>query len=54
MNLTIRVVGGDLADLDFGERSTGEGRARLFLGIQKGQEVVDTVPMTAGAATFSI
>jgi len=53
MELTVSVVGEDLADIDFGERSAGAGRARLFLGIQKGQEVVDTVPVTAGAATFT-
>jgi len=53
MELTIRVVGEDLADIDFGERSAGEGRARLFLGIQRGQEVIDTVPVTAETATFT-
>ncbi len=49
----IRIVGEDLADVDFGERSAGEGRSRLFLGIQKGQEVVDTVAATDGSATFT-
>lgn len=53
MELTVRIVVKDMADLDFGERSAGEGRARLFLGIQKGQEAIDTVPVTAGAATFT-
>ncbi len=49
----VRIVGEDLADIDFGERSAGEGRSRLFLGIQKGQEAVDTVPATVGSATFT-
>jgi len=53
MELMIRIVGEDLADIDFGARSAGEGRSRLFLGIQKGQEVVDMVPVTAGSATFT-
>jgi len=39
MELTIRIIGEDLADIDFSERGAGEGRSRLFLGIQKGQEV---------------
>ena len=49
----IRIVGDDLADVDFGERSAGEGRSRFFVGIQKGQEVVDTIPATASSATFT-
>ena len=49
----IRIIGEDLADVDFGERSVGEGRSRLFLGIQKGQEVIDMIPVTAGSATFT-
>ena len=53
MELMVRIIGEDLADVDFGERGAGEGRSRLFLGIQKGQEVVDTVPVTAGRATFT-
>lgn len=53
MELMVRIVGEDLADIDFGERGAAEGRSRLFLGIQKGQEVVDTVPVTAGNATFT-
>jgi len=51
MELTVRIVGEDLADIDFGERSRRDGRSRLFLGIQKGQDVVDTVPVTVGTAT---
>ncbi|MBC8135176.1 MAG: hypothetical protein H8F28_04710 [Fibrella sp.] len=53
MELMVRIVGEDLAEVDFGERGTGEGRSCLFLGIQKGQEVVDTVPVTARSATFT-
>lgn len=52
MELMVRIVGENLADVDFGERSAGEGRSHLFLGIQKGQEVVDTVPVTDSSATF--
>jgi hypothetical protein len=53
MELTVRIVGEDLARVDFGERGTGEGRSHLFLGIQKGQEVVDVVPVTSESATFT-
>ena len=53
MELIVRIVGEDMAEIDFGERNAGEGRPRLFLGIQKGQEVIDIVPVTAGSATFT-
>ena len=53
MELTIRIIGEDLADIDFGERGAGERRSRLFLGIQKGQEVIDMVPVTSETATFT-
>jgi len=53
MELTIRIIGEDLADIDFGERGAGERRSRLFLGIQKGQETIDPVPVTDGTATFT-
>ncbi len=53
MELRLRIVGEDLAEVDFDERSAVEGRSRIFLGIQKGQEVVDTVPVTTETATFT-
>ena len=51
--LTLRIIAEDLADIDFGERGAGDGRSRIYLGIQKGQEVVDTIPITDGTATFT-
>ena len=51
--VVLQIIGEDLADIDFGECSVGEGRSRLFLGIQKGQEVVDSVPVTAARAAFT-
>lgn len=51
--LTVRIIGEDLADIDFGERGAGAGRSRLFLGIQKGQEVINAVPVTEISATFT-
>ncbi len=53
MEFTIQIVGEDLAQVDFGERSAGKGRSHLFIGIQKGQEVIETVPATAESATFT-
>ena len=53
MELTVRIVGEDLDSIDFGQRSAESGRSRLFLGIQKGQEVIDMVPVTAGSAAFT-
>jgi len=51
MELTVRIIGEDLADVDFSQRA--EERSRLFLGIQKGQEVIDMIPVTAESATFT-
>ena len=53
MELMLCIVGDNLADINFGERSMGEGRSCLYLGIQKGQEVVDAIPVTAASATFT-
>jgi hypothetical protein len=53
MELTVQIVGEDLARVDFGERGAGLGRSHLFLGIQKGQEVIDLVPVTEASATFT-
>ena len=53
MELTVRIVGEDLAVVDFGECGAGEARTRLFLAIQKGEEVVDVVPVTAESANFT-
>lgn len=53
MELTMRIVGEDLADIDFGEYSAAEGLSRFFVGIQRGKEVVDVVPVSAGVAVFT-
>jgi len=53
MELTVQIVGVDLAHVDFGERCEGSGRSRFFLGIQKGEEVMDLVPVTDASATFT-
>lgn len=53
MELTIRIIGENLADVDFGERGAGDKRSRLFLGIQKGQEAIDMAPATDESATFT-
>lgn len=53
MELMVCIVGEDLDAINFGERGAGERRGRLFLGIQKGQDVVDAIPVTAGSATFT-
>ena len=49
MELRLDIVGERLTDIDFGARDP----ARVFLGIQKGEEVVDLVPVTADSATFT-
>lgn len=56
MELTVQIIGENLEQVRFGEAGkpeTEEDRSRLFLGIQKGQDVVDTVPVTAPEATFT-
>jgi hypothetical protein len=53
MELTLRIIAEDLAAIDFGAYSSQEDQSGIFLGIQKDQEVVDTVPVAAGTATFT-
>jgi hypothetical protein len=52
MELKVDIIGENLAEVDFGPRGAGDGRTRLFLGIQKGDDIVDIVRCDGEQATF--
>ncbi|MES2461700.1 MAG: DUF5990 family protein [Armatimonadota bacterium] len=53
MELVVQIIGEDLPAINFGDRGTSENLSRLFIGIQKGNDVVDLVPVTAERAAFT-